>query len=241
MESRRSLNEDSVRGRLRISVTAIILGLITLIVLGIGGYLGQLYSLAWEIFTNKENLRLYVESWGGWAPLAFILIQSFQVVFAPIPGEFTGAVGGFIFGALPNVVYSTIGLTLGSVLAFSLARVIGQPIVQVMVGKKALQRFQFLTEKHGLVLSLILFTIPGFPKDILSYILGLSPMGFFPFLVVCFFGRIPGTIMLSLSGAAVFEENWTLLVVVSVVCLILVGGFFLNRDKIEVWIRARNW
>lgn len=241
MESRHSLNEDSVRGRLRISLAAIVLGLITLVLLGMSGYLGQWYDLAWDVFSNKENLRLYVESWGGWAPLAFILIQAFQVVFAPIPGEFTGAVGGFIFGAFPNVIYSTIGLTLGSLLAFSLARVVGQPIVQVMVGKKALQRFQFLTERNGLVLSLLLFTIPGFPKDILSYILGLSPMGFLPFLFVCFFGRIPGTIMLSLSGAAVFDENWTLLIIVSVICCILVGGFFLNRDRIEVWIRARNW
>jgi uncharacterized membrane protein YdjX (TVP38/TMEM64 family) len=241
MEPRHSLNEDSARGRLRISLAAILLGIIGLVILGITGHLGTWYRIALDIFSNKESLRLYVESWGAWAPLAFILIQGFQVVFAPIPGEFTGAVGGFIFGAIPNVVYSTIGLTLGSVLAFILARIVGQPIVQVMVGKKGLKRFEFLQEKHGLLLSLVLFTIPGFPKDILSYMLGLSPMGFFPFLLVCFFGRIPGTIMLSVSGAAVFDENWTLLIIVSVVCLVLVGGFFLNRNRIEVWIKARNW
>ncbi len=229
------------RQRLRLSLALIAVMATATVVLVLTGHLGSWYRLAWEVFSSREHLRMYVMSWGAYAPLAFIGIQSFQVVFAPIPGEVTGAVGGFIFGAWPNVIYSTIGLTLGSVAAFVFARIVGQPVVEVIVGRKSLERFHYLTEKHGNLLSLILFTIPGFPKDILCYILGLSPMRFISFVFVCFLGRIPGTIMLSLGGAAVFDENWTLLAIVCAACVVLIGAAFFSRDRIEVWLKARRW
>jgi uncharacterized membrane protein YdjX (TVP38/TMEM64 family) len=85
-----------------------------------------------------------------------------------------------------------------------------------------------------------LFAIPGFPKDILSYILGLSPMGVITFSWVSAIGRIPGTIMLSLSGSAVFEEDWTLLIALKVVCVLAFVLVFSQRGRIERWLRRHN-
>jgi len=227
--------------RLAISLAVISATTAAALALTFTGHLGSWYRLAWEVFGSREQLRMYVTSWGAYAPFAFIAIQAFQVVFAPIPGEVTGAVGGFVFGAWPNVVYSTTGLTLGSVAAFLFARIVGQPLVETLVGAASLERFHYLTEKHGTLFALILFTIPGFPKDMLCYILGLSPMRFIPFATACLIGRIPGTIMLSLSGEAAYEGNWILLAIVSAACIILIGVVFLNKDKIEVWLKARRW
>ncbi len=227
--------------KLRLSLAIIAVMTVATLALAFTGHLGNWYGVAGEVFSSRERLRMYVTSWGSYAPLVFIAIQAMQVVFAPIPGEVTGAAGGFIFGAWPNVVFSTIGLTLGSMGAFIFARIVGQPVVEVIVGKKSLERFHYLTEKHGNLLALIMFTIPGFPKDILCYVLGISPMRFIPFVLVCFLGRIPGTIMLSISGAAVFDENWTTLAVVSAACLILVGVVVLSRERIEMWLKGRNW
>lgn len=210
------------------------------VLLGISGRFASLCETIWEIFKSRESLRIYVESWGSWAPIAFISIQAIQVVIAPIPGELTGVVGGFIFGALPNLVYSSIGLTVGSVVAFLAARIVGLPIVKLVVSRKLLDKFHFLTERRGTFVTLILFTIPGFPKDILSYMLGLSPMGFVKFVLVCTLGRIPGTVMLSFGGEAVFEENWALLAIVSFVCLAALVAFFFSRDRIELWLKTRS-
>jgi len=204
------------------------------------GQLGWCCELVCEMFKSKEALRTYIESWGAWAPVVFILIQAFQVVVAPIPGELTGAVGGFVFGAVPNLAYSTIGLTLGSLGAFLVARIVGLPIVKLVVSQELLNKFHFLTERRGTIVTLLLFTLPGFPKDIFSYILGLSPMGFIPFALVSTIGRIPGTVMLSVSGSAVFDEDWSLLLIVSVVCTLSIGFFLLYRDRIEFWLKARH-
>lgn len=215
--------------------------LITLgVFLAVSGHLTRMVSHFWEIFKDREELRHYIESWGVWAPAAFIVLQGLQVVMAPIPGEFTGAVGGFIFGTWPNIIYSTVGLTVGSLGAFLAARIIGLPLVRLFVSTKPLERFHFLTERRGIVLALILFTIPGFPKDALCYILGLSPMGLVPFTFACAVGRIPGTMMLSYCGCAAYDENWSLLIMISAVCAVLLGGFWLFRDRIDSWLRTRK-
>ncbi len=234
-------NNQILSKRLRISLAVIAATTAAAIALTYTGHLGRWYRLAWEIFSSRDELRTYVISWGAYAPLVFMAIQAFQVVFAPIPGELTGAVGGFIFGAWPNLVYSTVGLTVGSVGAFMLARIVGQPLVETVVGPATLERFHYLTEKHGTLFALILFSIPGFPKDVLCYILGLSPMRFVPFTMACLVGRIPGTTMLSLSGEAVYDENWTMLAIVSVACVFFICVVLFSRDKIEAWLKARRW
>ena len=232
--------ETNERAKLLLSVGLITFILMTIAFLAFTGYLQTLLEQLRFMFSGRENLRRYIESFGAWAPVAFILAQAFQVVFAPIPGEFTGAVGGFIFGVWPNVLYSTIGLTLGSVMAFWAARIIGLPLVKLVVSKKYLDRFEFLTHRKGILVALAFFTIPGFPKDILSYILGLSPMSFLTFFLVCTLGRIPGTIMLSFSGAAVYDENWPLLITLAIVCAVLISIFYFRRDQIELWLRSRR-
>ncbi|MDA8407054.1 MAG: TVP38/TMEM64 family protein [Deltaproteobacteria bacterium] len=226
--------------RLRLAIASLVLLVGACLYFWLSGRLSPMLTELFSIFENRETLRNYVEKWGKAAPVVFIFIQALQVVIAPIPGEFTGAVGGFIFGALPNTIYSTIGLSIGSMAAFLAAKVIGMPLVKYFVSEKSLERFHFLTERRGAAISLILFAIPGFPKDILSYILGLSPMGVFTFFWVSAIGRIPGTIMLSLSGSAVFEEDWTSLVTLLVVCALTFALVFLQRDRIERWLRRQN-
>ncbi len=223
-------------------VAVVLLGvmLIACAVLWFTGRLGEIVAWMCEVFKGRDELRTYVESWGAWAPVAFITIQALQVVIAPIPGELTGAVGGFIFGAGLNVLYSTVGLTIGSVIGFAGARIIGLPLVKLVVPEHFMEKFRFLTERRGTLLTLAFFAFPGFPKDILCYVLGLSPMGFVMFVIVCTLGRIPGTVLLSFSGSAVYDQNWTLLIVLAVVCLVSMGAVFLARDKLDRWLVQRH-
>jgi uncharacterized membrane protein YdjX (TVP38/TMEM64 family) len=82
--------------------------------------------------------------------------------------------------------------------------------------------------------------IPGFPKDLLCYLLGLSPMKFLTFVVVCGLGRIPGTFMLSFTGAAIFREDWRFLEVLAGVCLIIFVIFYVKRDAIHDWLKHKG-
>ncbi|HTY22852.1 MAG TPA: TVP38/TMEM64 family protein [Desulfomonilaceae bacterium] len=207
-----------------------------LIWFGRTGQLGRYSREWWDVFKNTEQIRDYLNSWGGLAPLAFVAIQALQVVVSPIPGEVTGLVGGFLFGTLRGLMYSTIGLTLGSTMAFLAARVIGQPFVNLIISRETFEKFKRLTGPQRAAIIFVLFVIPGFPKDILSYLLGLSPMRLLTFIIVCGLGRVPGTVLLSFTGSAFYAESWDFLAIISLITIALVVLFYLKRDAVKRWI-----
>src|SRR5439155_1184210 len=102
---------------------------------------------------------------------------------APGPGELTGFLGGLVFGETLGFVYSTVGLTLGSILAFAVGRWLGTPMVRRFVPPHMWDRMGFLVKAEGAVLCFLIFLIPGFPKDIACYLFGLSPIPFGVFAV----------------------------------------------------------
>lgn len=206
--------------------------------LALTGHLQKISRMLFDIFENREQLRGYLEGWGVWAPLVFVILQALQVVIAPIPGELTGIVGGFVFGTLLSIVYSSVGLTVGSVIAFAAAKIIGLPFVKLVLSEETLEKFHCATERRGIIASLIFFVLPGFPKDILCYCLGLSPMSYVTFLLVCGLGRIPGTAMLSISGAAVYEKDWRLLIIVAIAVLVCLGIVYFKRERANLWIKG---
>jgi uncharacterized membrane protein YdjX (TVP38/TMEM64 family) len=191
----------------------------------------------YEFVSDKEQVKAAIKSAGPLAPLLFVTIQTLQVIFAPIPGEATGFLGGFLFGVPLGLLYSTLGLTLGSIAAFLLGRWLEKRFVARVVSKETMQRFDFLMDHQGALVAFILFLIPGFPKDYLSFILGLSPMDLRVFVVICAIGRLPGTLLLTLQGAQVYKGNyWTTLVLLAL-CLLAAGLAYFFRETLYVWIR----
>ena len=219
--------------------------LATLAVTALGLYLGVHFwepLWAWlapyyDLAFDKERMKAILEAAGPLAPLLFIAIQALQVIFAPIPGEATGFLGGYLFGISLGLTYSTIGLTLGSGVAFLLGHWLEQHFVTRIVSRETMRRFDFLMEHQGALVAFILFLIPGFPKDYLCFILGLSPMDFWVFLVICTIGRIPGTLMLTIQGAEVFEGHyWNTLILLGI-CLAIAGLAVYFRETLYDWIR----
>jgi uncharacterized membrane protein YdjX (TVP38/TMEM64 family) len=136
-----------------------------------------LYELdLFHLFTDKNRLLGLIEEHRTYAVFIFIALQVFQVVIAILPGEVTGFVGGIFFGPLWGIVFSTIGLALGSWIAFNLARLVGRPLIDIIARQETIRRFDYVMKHKGLVLAFLLFLIPGFPKDILCYLLGLDHM-----------------------------------------------------------------
>lgn len=207
--------------------------------LALSGHLAEITRRLLLVVGSKEHMRIYLGSWGAWAPLAFMVLQGLQVVIAPIPGELTGVVGGFLFGTWRAVVYSSLGLTVGSAVAFMLARLIGLPFVKLFVRPDQFEKLEFLARPRGEIALLALFMVPGFPKDVLSYLLGLTPLPFLKFVVICGLGRIPGTILLGLSGAALYNENWRQVITLIVVCILVAVVSYFKGEQISGWIKKK--
>lgn len=183
----------------------------------LGAYLIIHYDL--YFYLNYENKVIeFIESFHPYDDFVFIAIQIFQVLVAgALPAEITGFVGGYLYGPVLGTIYSTIGLSIGSWLAFVLARVYGLPFVRRVVKASIMQKYDHFMELRGPLVSFILFLIPGFPKAALCYIVGLSQMNIWTFVVVSTVGRLFGTILLSESGSSMRNDQVTVLLAVLVI------------------------
>ena len=76
------------------------------------------YQFLVRLYVDKHFLKRTLREWGVLAPVVFILLQALQVIISPIPGEATGILGGYLFGQGLGLLYSTIGLTVGSIFFF---------------------------------------------------------------------------------------------------------------------------
>jgi uncharacterized membrane protein YdjX (TVP38/TMEM64 family) len=189
---------------------------------------------------HKERITAFLSSFGPYSSAVFVLLQALQVVISPIPGELTGVAGGYVYGQGYGFVLSTLGLTLGSWVAFELSSIFGRPFVEKLFKKDLLRKFDFLTTNTGATISFLLFLIPGFPKDLLCYILGLSRMGLRTFLIVSAVGRIPGTYLLTMQGASVRNEDYWTTVILAVISAALLFAAYIYRARLFHWLKNRH-
>jgi len=193
----------------------------------------KLYSL----YQDQQEFKKTISSYGASGPLAYILLQVLQVVIAPIPGGAIEFLGGVLFGVKAGFIYSMIGLALGSWVAFSLARIFEKVAVEKFVSEQTLKKFDYLVEHQGAILSFILFLIPGFPKDALCYILGLTPMHLGIFLVISIVGRIPGTLIATLQGTKAFEHQYILFLILLGLSALVILIFYIYHEEIHNWVK----
>jgi len=222
------------------TVIAAVAGLASALVLFNGWLPLDRYRELFEFYANDKAIAQYVKDSGPYGPIVFIVLQALQVVLAPIPGEATGILGGYLFGTLRGLIYSTIGLTIGSSLGFGLGRWLGLPFVRRFVKQETYHKFDFLTQAKGELIVFLLFLIPGFPKDTLCYILGVSPLTFGTFLLVSTVGRLPGTWLLSIQGTQVrgnqYLSLFVLLSLLGVALLIL----HYYRHQVFEWMKRHQ-
>jgi uncharacterized membrane protein YdjX (TVP38/TMEM64 family) len=198
------------------------------------------YQLLDQLYRDKQLLKKTLREWGVLAPVIFIALQALQVILSPIPGEATGILGGYLFGQWLGLLYSTIGLTLGSVGAFAIGRWLGAHYVKNLVSAETWSRLGFIVEAEGAVLCFIVYLIPGLPKDIVCYLFGISPMPLWVFALVSGLGRIPGTWVLSAQGAHTAAGDYRQAIMVTAVAVAVALPLYYYRHRIMAWVRGRH-
>lgn len=138
--------------------------------------------------------------------LAFIFLYAISVI-AALPTLPINMLAGFLWGGFFGGIYSTIGVTFGSWLAFCVARyLIGKPFANQLYGKlpqKVMNEF----EMHGWKYVAFARINPAIPTSVLNYLLGLTKISHLSFLVITFFFLLPPAVAISYIGASL--ENFT--------------------------------
>ena len=222
-----------------------ILALSVLVVILIVGYIYRVQI--WEkiveyflIFTDREQIKNFINSYDAGAPVVFIIIQVLQVLFAPVPGEATGFIGGFLFGTIKGFLLSSIGLSIGSFLNFIVGRFLGERYIRKLIPDHYLNKFDTFLKRQGVIVIFILFLFPGFPKDYLCLFLGLSTLSLKVFMILATIGRMPATFVLSLQGSYLFEQNYLIFGIVFCLCIILSLLAYRYKESLYKWLEKFN-
>ena len=186
-----------------------------------------------RFLSEPERFRGWVDQRGIWGRLAYIGMVILQVIVALIPGEPLEIGGGYAFGAVEGTILCLVGATAGSVLVFWLVRRFGMRLVEVFFPAERLRTLRFLqvSGKREL-LFLVIFMVPGTPKDMLCYFAGITDMPWAVWLMICSLGRIPSVITSTIGGSALGEQNYWFAAASFAVALTVSGIGLLIYDRI---------
>lgn len=147
-----------------------------------------------------KAMRIYLHSFGMWAPVISMGLMVLQALAAPLPAFVITFANAWVFGWVWGAVYSWTGAMIGASICFWIARVYGRPVVEKMVGKKSLQMSDDFFAQYGRYSVIIARLIPVVPFDIISYAGGLTTIGFGEFFWATGLGQLPATIIYSWLG-----------------------------------------
>jgi uncharacterized membrane protein YdjX (TVP38/TMEM64 family) len=189
---------------------------------------------------NREQMEQFVTGFGRGAPVVFMILQILQVIFAPVPGEATGFIGGYLFGWIKGFIYSSVALAIGSWINFGIGRFLGSRYVRKWIPARKLERFDQLVRKQGVIVLFVLFVFPGFPKDYLCLFLGITALPMKVFLLIASVGRMPGTLMLSLQGEFLYQKNYLFFSIAFALTVLFVVLTIRYRERIYLWMEKNG-
>lgn len=212
------------RLRQMVLIASIVL-ILTVFVL-IGYYVGM--PLVKQFREAPETFRDFVKDHGLLGPFLMIGIVMMQVVVALVPGEPFEVAAGFVFGWLQGTLLCLIGIAAASLLVFVLVRVFGKKVVELFFQEDKIRQYAFLqNEKRLNILVFILFLIPGTPKDLLTYVVPLTPMKWTDFLWITLLARIPSLVSSTVTGHLAQKEKYIAAVITYGITLVVSAGLII--------------
>lgn len=183
---------------------------------------------------EPENFRNWIDGFGFWGNLVFIAITVFQVIFAIIPGEPLEIGAGYAFGIWEGTALCIIATTLGGIMVFLLVKKFGVRLVEIFFPVEKIRSLWFLrTAKRRNLITFLVFFIPGTPKDLLCYFVGLTDMKLGTWILISATARIPSIVTSTVSGNSLGEEDYLFAVIAfSITALISFGGILIYRKII---------
>ena len=175
-----------------------------------------------QFVSEPEKFRLWINSHGIIGDITFVFMTAFQVIIAFVPGEPLEIGAGYAFGAIRGTWLCMIGTTIGSLIVLLLVRKLGIRFVEVFFTYEKIKGLKFLQNSKRLsVIIFLIFFLPGTPKDLVTYFVGLTDIKLSRFLLLVSIARLPSIITSAIGGGALGVEEYTQAIVVFAVTLIL--------------------
>lgn len=175
-------------------------------VICIGALIGAILLKDYFSAENIDKLKAFVDEHWIIGSLIFIGVCMIQVIIALIPGEAVEIAAGVLFGSWLGTILCLVGITLGSVVAILLVRRFGRKFVESLYPREKIDSLPILRDpKKRNTAIFLLFLIPGTPKDLITYVVGLTEVSVPMYILLTTAARIPSILMSTLGGDAFSE------------------------------------
>ncbi len=190
-------------------------------VLAVFTWLTVFFTKRFAVFgSDPTAFKAFVEGFGWKSRLVALGIQMLQVIVSFIPGEVIEVGMGYAFGAVEGTLLCLLGVGLASVPVFLLVKSVGVRAVELFVSREKIDGLRFINnEKRLKRLVFWLYFIPGTPKDLFTYFVGLTRLKLHEFLVVTLLARIPSVVSSTIGGTLIQKQDY-----ISAILLFLVTG-----------------
>ena len=181
---------------------------------------------------DPDSLAVWIDSAGIWGPIVFMLLNTAQVLLAIIPGGPFEVAAGALFGPWIGTLMCDVAMTTGGMITFFFARKFGMKFIELFIDKKEIESVKFLhSNPKYTTLLFLFFLLPGTPKDVMCYLVGLTDIKWTTWLFINFVVRFPAILLSALGGSALGEQKYGIFIAAIAIIIVLyfVGSFVYKK------------
>lgn len=164
-------------------------------------------------------------------------LQVAQIFLIILPGEPIEILAGMCYGGWGGLIFITISVFIITTIIFFLVRKLGRKFVYDICSEEKIKKIEnsklFKNPKKIEWILIILFMIPGTPKDLIVYISGLLPIKPLRLILISTFARFPSVISSTFAGNSILQGNWQFSLMIYAVTFILVGLIIFVVNKLD--------
>lgn len=190
-------------------------------------------ALVIYLFPLMKNLSTYegqlkfkeeVSKFGIYSGVILFLLEIAQIFLVVLPGEPLEVLAGMFYGSIGGSIFIFFTVFVTTISIVLMVKKIGKKLLYEFFNKekvdKILNNKLFKNAKQVEIIMIILFMLPGTPKDLLVYLGGLLPISTLKFTLISTFARFPSVISSTIAGASITSGNFGITVVAYIISFI---------------------
>jgi len=215
---------------------------ITISILSIAVFIGVILYLL-PIIKNitttegRTEFKERIDELGIWGLFLLFGLQLAQIFLIIIPGEPIEILAGMCYGAFEGFLFITVSVAIITTLIMLLVRKFGRKFVYEFFSKEKIKKMEkskmFKNPKRLEWIIIILFVLPGTPKDLIVYLGALLPINPYKFIAISTIARFPSVISSTLAGTSLASGNWEISIIIYVVTFAIIGLAILTINKFD--------
>lgn len=203
------------------------------------GIIMYLFPIMKNLTTAEGRIEFKekIEQLGFWGILLVFALQLVQIFLIIIPGEPIEILAGMCYGTVGGLIFITISSAIITTLIMLLVGKLGRKFVYEFFSKERIDKIEnskmFKNPKRLEWIMIILFLIPGTPKDLIVYIAALLPINPVRFIIISSLARFPSIISSTLAGASIATGNWKVSILIYLITFAIIGVAILIINKFD--------